>query len=103
MTRQMFEATFQNACAALRKPLSDGGGVGLTAAFKFCTSSEIAEVAASLTDAEALTVFEWLDDVRAVAVLSELPDEKARFIIANAPPGRVAHLSVEQADHKLGL
>ena len=103
MTRQVFEATYQNACAALRKPLSDGGGVGLTAAFKFCTPGEIAEVVSTLTNSEGLTVFGWLDDVRAVAMLIELPEEMAHYIVVNAPPGRIAHLSAEEPDHKLGL
>ncbi len=103
MTQQAFETTIQNVCAALRKPLSDAGGVGLTAAFQHLTASEIAEVAAILEPAEALTIFDWLDDVRATAMLAELPDELARYILLNAPSGRIAHLSVEPADHKIGL
>ena len=103
MTRHVFEVTYQSVCAALRKPLCDGGGVGLTAAFKFCTASEIAEVVTALTEPEALAVFEWLDDVRAAAMLTELPEPMTAYILANAPPGRIAHLSAESAEHKLGL
>ncbi|MDR3707725.1 MAG: hypothetical protein P4L33_05465 [Capsulimonadaceae bacterium] len=103
MTRQVFEVTIQGVCAALRKPLCDGGGVGLTAAFQFCSASEIAEVVSELTAAEALAIFEWLDDVRAAAMLTELPEPMTNYIITNAPPGRIAHLSAEEAEHKLGL
>jgi len=103
MTRQLFETLFQNVCAALRKPLSDAGGVGLTAAFQHCTAGEIAEIVSKLTPPEALTVFDWLDDVRATGMLAELPAELARYIVTHAPAGRIAHLSVEPADHKLGL
>ncbi|HEY3332086.1 MAG TPA: hypothetical protein VGK19_18805 [Capsulimonadaceae bacterium] len=103
MTNQDFETLYQNVCAALRKPLSDAGGVGLTAAFQHCTSAEVGEIVAKLTPMEALTVFDWLDDVRATAMLAELPDAHVTYILANAPAGRIAHLSVEPADHKIGL
>ena len=103
MTRQVFEAKYQNACAALRKPLSDGGGVGLTAAFRDCTASDIAEVVSNLTHEEALAVFSWLGDAQAVAMLTEVPEEMAAYVVKNAPAGRIARLTGEEMDPKLHI
>jgi Mg/Co/Ni transporter MgtE len=103
MSQQNNESVYNNVCAALRKPLSEGGGVGLMAAFRLSTASEIAAVVSRLTPSEALTVFSWLDDVRAIAMLSELPAEMVNFILASAPPGRIAHISAEDQEHKLGI
>jgi hypothetical protein len=104
MTQLEKDNLFNNVCAALRKPLGEGGGVGLMAAFRTCTASEIADVVCLLTPSDALAVFLWLDDVRATAMLSDLPPEMERYILETAPPGRIAHLSAEDAlIHKLGI
>jgi hypothetical protein len=36
-------------------------------------------------------------------MIAELPEEMRKYVLANAPSGRIAHLSVDPADHKIGL
>ncbi len=80
-------------CAALRKPLSEGGHLALTAALTNCHADDIAGVIKLLTNDEALAIFNWLDDSRAQIVLHELEPEKVDYLLRHAPPGRIFRLS----------
>ncbi len=81
-------------CAALRKPLSQGGHLALTAALRDRQPREIADAIEAMNDDEALIVFHWLDNERASLLLSEVRPEQAHYLQRHAPPGRMATLRV---------
>jgi Mg/Co/Ni transporter MgtE len=80
-------------CAALRKSLSDGGHLALTAALQNQTTGNIAVVIELMTDDEALAIFNWLDDHRAAELLRDLRPERVSYLLHHAPPGRVGKMS----------
>ncbi len=82
-------------CAALRKPLSDGGHIALTAALQNKPVEVIAEAVKLMTADEALAVFNWLDDRRAKGLLSELRPELTSYLLHHAPAGRVGGMTNE--------
>ncbi|MEO7716558.1 MAG: hypothetical protein ABIY70_10165 [Capsulimonas sp.] len=85
---------YDSLCAALRKPLSQGGHLALTATLVNQTPQAIADATQGLTDDEMLALFNWLDDSRAEAVLPLLDPDRAAYVLRHAPPGRLSsHLS----------
>lgn len=94
MSLQTHHTLFENLCAALRKPLSQGGHLALTATLGNQSAEAIADAAQNLTDDEILVLFNWLDDSRAEAILPLLSEERAAYVLRHAPPGRLAsHLT----------
>ena len=85
---------YDNLCAALRKPLSQGGHLALTAALRDQQPRDIASALEAMNDDEALIVFHWLDDDRASLLLSEIRPEQASYLLRHAPPGRMAGLHI---------
>lgn len=97
-TYGQFDAQNRMAAAlrgALRKPLGQGGDIGLTAALRGSHPAEIVQAMNALNRPEALAVFNWLDNERAADVLDELDPETVRYLTQNAPPGRI----VQMLDH----
>lgn len=92
MSPQNRENLYDYLCAALRKPLSQGGYLALTAALRDQGPRDIAAACAAMTDDEALVVFNWLDNDRASLLLGELSPEQAGYLLSHAPPGRIAGL-----------
>jgi Mg/Co/Ni transporter MgtE len=80
-------------CAALRKPISEGGHLALTAALNNRPATDIAVVVDLLSDDEALAIFNWLDNRRAEEMLHVLKPERIDYILRHAPAGRVGNLS----------
>jgi len=80
-------------CAALRKPLSEGGYIALTAALTNLAADDIAMVVESMTDDEALAIFNWLDDRRAVQLLRNLPTRQVDYLMRHAPAGRICKMT----------
>ncbi|BDI29687.1 hypothetical protein CCAX7_17380 [Capsulimonas corticalis] len=97
MSLYVHQTLYENLCAALRKPLSQGGHLALTATLCNQSAQSIADAAQELTDDEMLALFNWLDDTRAEAILPLLGEERAAYVLLHAPPGRLAsrltHLS----------
>jgi Mg/Co/Ni transporter MgtE len=79
-------------CAALRKPLSEGGHLALTAALHDLTAADIAGVVDLLTNDEAVVIFDWLDDTRAQLLLKHVKPEQAAYVLLHAPPGRISKM-----------
>ena len=79
-------------CAALRKPLSEGGYLALTAALTNRPPNDIAVVVELMTNDEALAIFNWLDDLRAQKMLVGLRPEQASYLLHHAPPGRICKM-----------
>jgi len=80
-------------CAALRKPLSEGGHLALTAALTNLPAGDIAGVVELMTNDEALAIFNWLDDNRAQRMLYDLGPEQVSYLLHHAPPGRIYKMS----------
>lgn len=78
--------------AALRVPLASGGDLAMTACLRGKHPADIAEAMASLSNPEALAVFNWLDNARAAQALPELEPDTRRYLLDNAPAGRIADL-----------
>jgi magnesium transporter len=77
---------------ALRTPFGGGGDLAMTAVLQGQHPADIAEAMSSLSNAEALAIFNWLDNERAAQVLGELNTETSRYLLENAPAGRLADL-----------
>jgi hypothetical protein len=92
MAVQHHQDLFDALCSALRRPLSEGGHVALTAALHDQPADAIAETLSAMEPDEALAVFNWLDDVRASGVLLLVDEELAAFLAMHAPAGRMAHM-----------
>ena len=84
---------YECLCAALRRPLSQGG-VALISTLKDQKPEDIAAALRLMTDDEATLLFNWLEDDRAVAVLGYLTAETTKYILHHAPPGRLANLDL---------
>jgi Mg/Co/Ni transporter MgtE len=81
-------------CAAVRKPLSEGGSVALTATLHGQTTDQIVLAVSKMTNQDALAVFNWLDDWRASELLHNLKPDQAQYVVRNAPPGRLSRISL---------
>lgn len=95
MYRLAHETLYDALCGALRKPLSEGGWLGLVAALKDRDAGEIAAAMRSLTYPEALVVFNWIDNARASQVLPLLDATEEEYLLTNAPSGRLAGLAMQ--------
>ncbi len=91
MIQQDTETLYEALCGALRKSLSEGGAVALTAALKEQPIERVTEAMALLTPDETLAIVNWLDDERAFALLPLLDSERSDYVIAHIPAGRLAH------------
>jgi Mg/Co/Ni transporter MgtE len=80
-------------CAALRKPLSEGGHLALTAALNNLAGDDIAVVLDLMTNDEALAIFNWLDDRRAKRMLTGLRPDQVNYLLRHAPAGRICKMS----------
>jgi Mg/Co/Ni transporter MgtE len=80
-------------CAALRKPLSQGGYIALTAALQSQPAEEIATVVEMMSNDEALAIFNWLDDWRASQMLQGLRPEQVQYLLHHAPAGRLSRMA----------
>ena len=90
MSTQVQHTLYDNLCAALRKPLSQGGHLALTAVLRDQSPAAIAGATQNLTDDEMLALFNWLDDTRAEAVLPLMDPARTAYVLRHAPPGRLA-------------
>ena len=97
MIQQTVQIIYEGLCGALRRPLSEGGHLALTAALHGADTATIAEALQQLTRVEALAVFNWLDNARAVEVLAGLDSQLAQFLLKNAPAGRIAAMPIKQS------
>lgn len=91
MIQQDSETLYEALCGALRKSLSEGGAVALTAALTDRPIELVAEAMELLTLDETLAIVNWLDDARAFALLPLLDDDRAEYVMAHVPAGRIAH------------
>lgn len=97
MIQQDSETLYEALCGALRKSLSEGGAVALTAALTDQPIELVAEAVELLTPDETLAVVNWLDDARAFALLPLLDDDRVEYVMAHVPAGRIAHFDTVSA------
>jgi hypothetical protein len=97
LIQQDAETLYEALCGALRKSLSEGGAVALTAALTDQPIELVAESMELLTPDETLAVVNWMDDARAFALLPLLDDERVKYVMAHVPAGRIAHFDAVPA------
>ncbi|BCM92444.1 magnesium transporter MgtE [Abditibacteriota bacterium] len=78
--------------AALKRPASETGEMGLMAVLRGVRPEDIAEAAIELSNPEVLAIFNGLDNEHAAELLGLLEDEATGYILENAPAIRITDM-----------